>query len=80
MEDESWTYTSNLQFYSFNLQIFIGNVDKPSIVKNILPTKVTAVAIRIVPVTYHRFPTLRVELYHVPFPAGLFSECYKEAL
>ena len=47
-------------------------MDKPSVVTNILPRKVTAVAVQIVPVAYHVHPTLRVELYHIPFPAGLY--------
>nr|XP_058953151.1 lactadherin-like [Pocillopora verrucosa] len=55
--------TWNVYEETSTAKVFPGNSDRHRVVKHFLTTDVMARYVRFYPVTYHRFPCLRVELF-----------------
>jgi hypothetical protein len=47
----------------FFFQLFTGNTDRNTVVKNVLNPPIRAKLIRFIPTTYHNWKVLRVEAY-----------------
>jgi len=57
-------FSKNVGFnYFYFLQVFIGNRDRNSIVKNVLSPAVTARYVRIHPLSWYRHISMRFEVY-----------------
>ena len=50
-------------YFLYNSQVFIGNIDRDSIVRNQLRNDVQAKYVRFYPEEYNDWPCLRVEIY-----------------
>ena len=53
-----------IRFYiSLPLKVFIGNIDRNTVVRNTLPVPAVCRYVRLVPITYRTYVSLRMELY-----------------